>query len=106
MAHKPKEPEGRHDSSPNAVDVKAARRALAWVNAAKRPEDLMRPPDIVTHLHVEYRRPGFPERHPPVEEPHDAHERISQADAKLAIEVMKRRDEKPRLRLPAHQGPR
>lgn len=49
------------------VDVKTARRMLAFVNRATRPEDLMRPPEVLTHLHVEYRKPAFPERHPPVD---------------------------------------
>jgi hypothetical protein len=32
-----------------ALDVKTARRMLAWVNAANRPEDLMWPPDVFRH---------------------------------------------------------
>ncbi|MDU9005435.1 multicopper oxidase domain-containing protein [Sedimentitalea todarodis] len=55
------------------LDVKTARRMLLWVNAAKRPEDLLSPPDVLTHLHVEYRKRKFPETHPPVEGEHGGH---------------------------------
>lgn len=95
MAPKKKVPEDKKgykdDESP--IDVKTARRMLAWVNNASRPEDLMRPPEALTHLHVEYRRRGFPERHPPVEDEHGEH--VEQPPEKLAAELLKRRDENP-----------
>lgn len=68
MAHKLKVPapggDGKHTEV--ELDVKTARRMLRFVNAASRPEDLMQPPEVLTHLHVEYRKRGFPEVHPPV----------------------------------------
>ena len=88
---KPATPGGKHKEA--TLDVKTARRILKWVNAATRPEDLMRPPEVLTHLHVEYRKPGFPERHPPVHEEHE--KQPNRADEKLAIEILKRRDENP-----------
>ena len=75
------------------IDVKTARRMLAWVNAAKRPEDLLRPPEVLTHLHVEYRKRGFPERHPAVEEEHEMPE--EPGDEKTATEILNHRDENP-----------
>lgn len=80
------------------IDVKTARRMLAWVNAASRPEDLMQPPEALTHLHVEYRKRGFPEMHPPVhgeQENHGEHAKHAEAAEKLAIEVLQRRNEHP-----------
>jgi hypothetical protein len=72
MPHKLKIPTGHGDRHKEfTVDLKTARRMLAWVNAANRPEDLTRPPEVLTHLHVEYRKPAFPERHPPVHVEHD-----------------------------------
>jgi hypothetical protein len=69
---------------------------LAWVNTASRPKDLMRPPDVLTHLHVEYRKRGFPERHPPVYQEHEKDEKHAEhADEKLAIEILNRRNENP-----------
>ncbi|HEX6200839.1 MAG TPA: galactose oxidase-like domain-containing protein [Thermoanaerobaculia bacterium] len=95
MAPKKKVPEDKKgykdDESP--IDVKTARRMLAWVNNASRPEDLMRPPEALTHLHVEYRRRGFPERHPPVGDEHEEH--VEQPPEKLVAELLKRRDESP-----------
>ncbi len=75
------------------VDVKTARRILAFVNRANRPEDLMRRPDVLTHLHVEYRKPAFPERHPTEHDlrPHE-HNIV---DEKLAAEILTLRDENP-----------
>jgi hypothetical protein len=95
MAKKGKSWKGKDDNALDVkVDVKTARRVLAWVNAAKRPEDLTRPPEILTHLHVEYRHRNFPDRHPPVME-HAAQEHVAEADVKHAIDVMRRRDESP-----------
>ncbi len=94
MPHKLKIPTGHGDQHKEVtVDVKTARRMLAWVNAANRPEDLTRPPEVLTHLHVEYRKPAFPERHPPVHEEHEKH--AEQADEKLATEILNRRNENP-----------
>src|SRR5688572_29542807 len=72
-------------------DVKTARRFLAWVNAAKRPEDLLRPPEALTHLHVEYRTPGFPERHMPADEDHEhgpGDKHPGDIDRKFAAEIL------------------
>lgn len=78
------------------IDLKTARRMLRWVNAANRPEDLMRPPEVLTHLHVEYRKPAFPERHPPVHEQHEKHgKRVEHTDERLAAEILNRRNENP-----------
>ena len=75
------------------VDVKTARRILAFVNSAKRPEDLMQRPEVLTHLHVEYRSASFPERHA------TEHEEVRHfhhiADERLATEILTRRDENP-----------
>jgi hypothetical protein len=81
-------------TKPNAqvvFDPKTARRILQYVNAATRPEDLLFEPDVHTHLHVEYRKPGFPERHAPAHsmEP----KRI--ADMAVAREVLAKRDLTP-----------
>jgi hypothetical protein len=99
MARKPKTPARRAGASkprqPN-IDVKTARRMLAWVNAAKRPEDLMHPPEVLTHLHVEYRKRGFPERHPPVQEAHEeVAEHAGQLSRKIAADILNLRDENP-----------
>jgi FtsP/CotA-like multicopper oxidase with cupredoxin domain len=75
------------------VDVKTARRILAFVNKANRPEDLMRRPEVLTHLHVEYRKPAFPERHPTEHDERRHHHDI--ADEKLATEILKRRNVNP-----------
>lgn len=100
MPHKRKIPPPREDNEKEAIpDVKTARRVLAWVNAANRPEDLARPPDVLTHLHVEYRKRGYPERHPPMHEEGEEHERddehVAQAGENLAIEILNRRNENP-----------
>lgn len=63
---------------------------LKWVNAENRPEDLTRPPDVLTHLHVEYRKRGFPERHP-LHEEHEKHP--EHADLKRAAEILGRRND-------------
>lgn len=78
------------------LDVKTARRMLAWVNAANRPEDLMKPPEVLTHFHIEYRKRGYPEKHPPVHETHEKegkHGKDETLELKLAIEVLKQRNE-------------
>lgn len=103
MARKPKGPEGEHGKFVEPpFDVKTARRVLAWVNAANRPEDLLRPPEVLTHLHVEYRKPGFPERHAPVEEGDEGHhepgpagDHLPEAERRRAVEILDRRDERP-----------
>lgn len=81
------------------LDVKTARRMLAWVNSATRAEDLMQPPEVRIHLHVEYRKPGYPERHPltHVEEEDKGgnEEHAKPPSKKVATEVLKRRDENP-----------
>lgn len=84
------------------IDIKTARRMLRWVNAANRPENLMEPPPVLTHLHVEYRKPGFPERHPPAHEDHGKNGAGAKrdrardtVDEKLAAEVLSRRSEHP-----------
>lgn len=75
------------------VDVKTAGRILAFVNKANRPEDLMQRPEYLTHLHVEYRKPAFPERHPTE---HDLNRHVHNiADASLATAILKRRNESP-----------
>ena len=75
------------------IDVKTARRILTFVNRAARPEDLMFLPEVDDHLHVEYRKRGYPERHPPVGKHDDEHRQI--ADRKLAEEILRIRDENP-----------
>ncbi len=85
----------KDDKAPDVkLDVKTSRRVLSWVNAAKRPEDLLRPPEVLTHLHIEYRHRGFPERHPPPEE-HQTRAHVADAEVKRAIDVLRRRDETP-----------
>ena len=104
MANKRKIPadhgnKGKDKDKEVTVDLKTARRILKWVNAANRPEDLMQPPEVLTHLHVEYRKPSFPERHPPAVEEHDKHDKNDKQDKraneKLAVEVLNLRNENP-----------
>jgi hypothetical protein len=99
MADKRKIPADHGDKDKEVtVDLKTARRILKWVNAANRPENLMQPPAVLTHLHVEYRKPAFPERHPPADEEHDQHDESDKqekrANEKLAIEVLNLRNER------------
>ena len=79
------------------VDTKTARRMLAWINSAKRPQDLLKPPEVLTHLHVEYRKRGYPEKHPPVHQPHGTEDEsdVDPNELKLATEMIKQRDENP-----------
>jgi hypothetical protein len=94
MEHKLEVPAGLGDKQTEVtLDVKTARRILTFVNAANRPQDLMRAPQVRTHLHVEYRKPGFPERHPTAHDEDPHHHEI--ADEKLAIEILKCRNENP-----------
>jgi hypothetical protein len=99
MANKLKVPGPQGDKETEVtLDVKTARRMLAWVNSATRPEDLMRPPEVLTHQHVEYRKPGFPERHPPAhEEEEEEDERNEEGsrnpNEKVAAEILNRRNE-------------
>lgn len=106
MADKPKNHDKGDKDKEFNIDIKTARRILAWVNAANRPEDLTRPPEVLLHLHIEYRKRGFPERHelPHGErEEHKEHkkkghkkdEHAELADMKVATEILKRRDENP-----------
>ncbi|MGH2580661.1 MAG: hypothetical protein ACRDGP_07415, partial [Actinomycetota bacterium] len=100
MAHKLKVPGPQGDKETEVtLDVKTARRMLGWVNSATRPEDLMRPPEVLTHLHVEYRKRGFPERHPLAheeqEEDEKNEERQKRPNEQVADEILKRRDENP-----------
>jgi len=75
MPHKLNVPAATGDKQTEVtLDVKTARRMLAWVNAANRPEDLMTPPEILTHFHMEYRKRSYPEKHPPVHETHEKKE--------------------------------
>jgi hypothetical protein len=91
MEHKMEVPAGRGEKKTEVtIDIKTARRILAFVNAANRPEDLMQAPEVRMHLHVEYRKPAFPERHPTV---HEKHHKI--ANGNLANEILKRRNENP-----------
>jgi hypothetical protein len=102
MPRKAKSP-AAHPGTPHepAVDLKTARRVLAWLNGAHRPEDLLRPPGVRMHIHMEYRKRGFPERYPPVDEPHDHEARPARArdddqpDPRVLAEVMRRRDANP-----------
>src|SRR3546814_11792004 len=62
---------------------------------AKRPEDLMAPPEELTHLHVEYRKRGFPERHPPVADERAGRGQgpaVGPEDEALAIDVLRHRN--------------
>lgn len=122
MADKPKHPSDKHDKDKDdkdkggkdkggkngklTVDVKTARRILAWVNAANRPEDLVRPPEELLHLHIEYRKRGFPERHELPGDEHGEHEEheeheadekehVPRADLKVATEILRQRDRNP-----------
>jgi hypothetical protein len=102
MADKLKIPAARGGKdSEVTVDVKTARRMLNWVNAANRPQDLMQPPEVLTHLHVEYRTRGFPEKHPPVDEEHAPRGRHPKdrnqrhVNDKIAGEILDRRHENP-----------
>lgn len=72
------------------IDAKTARRMLHFVNSATRPEDLARPPSVHMHLHVEYRKPGFPERHPM---PHPEPEAV--VDLRTAKALLELRDQAP-----------
>ena len=94
MEHKFDVPTGHGEKTTEVnIDVKTARRILAFVNNANRPEDLMRAPEVLTHLHVEYRNRGFPERHPTAHELRHHHHEI--AEKKLAIDILKHRNESP-----------
>ena len=94
MAHDIELPAGKGKKATKLrIDVKTARRILNFVNNANRPEDLMLAPEVKTHLHVEYRKPSFPERHP-VEHERGEHPREI-ADRKLATEILKLRNEYP-----------
>jgi hypothetical protein len=98
MARKPKVPAGQGGKDREVTfDVKTSRRMLSWVNAAKRPEDLMQPPEVLTHLHVEYRKRGFPEVHPPVHGEHENKGKHGEhkREHALAADVLLRRDENP-----------
>jgi FtsP/CotA-like multicopper oxidase with cupredoxin domain len=89
--------EGRNGKQAEVVlDVKTARRMLQWVNRANRPEDLLTPPDPLTHLHVEYRKRSFPERHPDLDGRHDARLPITDDDElNRAADVLAIRNEFP-----------
>lgn len=77
------------------VDVKTARRMLAWVNGAKRPEDLLFPPEALTHLHVEYRKRSFPARHPAAGD-HDGQQPEFDEQARAdAVAVLAERNQVP-----------
>jgi FtsP/CotA-like multicopper oxidase with cupredoxin domain len=110
LPHTFRVPAGHGDKQTQVtLDVKTARRLMAWVNAANRPEDLMQPPEARLHLHVEYRKRGFPERHPAptgAEEhtrdgghEHDGgvteHGTALQDELTPAIEILKQRHEQP-----------
>lgn len=71
-------------------DVKTARRILKFLNAAQTPEDIVNEPDVRMHLHVEYRKRGFPEMHP-VERP----EKEPLCNHELAEHIIKIRDLNP-----------
>lgn len=87
------------------LDSKTARRMLAWINAANKPEDLLSPPDVLTDFHIEYRKRGYPDKHPPVhdmdekhginEEEHPKHSEKDIHELEIAAEVLKHRNESP-----------
>jgi hypothetical protein len=78
------------------LDVKTARRMLNWVNDARRPEDLMTPPEVLTHLHVEYRKRKFPAMHPEVTDHHAGPDRgDAGGDIAPAIEIFRHRNAVP-----------
>ena len=96
LDHKLKVPARDGKETEVALDVKTARRMLNWVNSAKRPEDLMVPPDELTHLHVEYRKRGFPERHPEVTDGHAGHApAVPLEDDAFAIDALRHRNRFP-----------
>lgn len=74
----------------DAIDPKVARRILRHLNAATRPEDLVRQPPVRMHLHIEYRKRGFPERHP---QPHPEARQV--LDLKRARALLELRDRSP-----------
>lgn len=71
------------------IDLKVQRRFLRFINAARRPEDLLAQPTQVFHVHAEHRGFKRPELHEPLTKP----KQKILFDMKVAKQLIEFRDE-------------